>query len=79
MSVKVYCLITLICAIILISHITQLRLIRKFYYFRKGAHIYFKDARHNHLHCPMMREVSRNAAHSDILVHDMINLLYYEY
>ena len=48
-SVKVYCLITLICPIILISHIAQLFLIRKFYCFRKGWHIYFKYARHNHL------------------------------
>ena len=54
---KVYCLITLICSIILISHIAQLFLIRKFYCFRKGWHIYFKYARHNHLHCPMMGEV----------------------
>ena len=57
-SVKVYCLITLICPIILISHITQLLPIRKFYCFRKGRDIYFKYARHNHLRCPMMGEVS---------------------
>ena len=55
---KIYCLITLICTIILISHIVQLLLIRKFYCFRKGRHIYFKYARHNHLRCPMMGEVS---------------------
>ena len=53
-----YCLITLICAIILISHIGQLLLIRKFYCFRKGPHISFKYARHNHLRCPMMGEIS---------------------
>ena len=29
-----------------------------FYCFRKGRHIYFKYARHNHLPCPMMGEVS---------------------
>ena len=29
-------------------------LIRKFYCFRPGLHIYFKYARHNHLCCPMM-------------------------
>ena len=57
-SVKVYCLISLICPIILISHIAQLLLIRKFYCFRKGPHISFKYARHNHLRCPMMGEVS---------------------
>ena len=34
-SVKVHCLITLICPIILVSHIAQLLLFRKFYYFRK--------------------------------------------
>ena len=50
--------ITLICSIILISHIAQLFLIRKFYCFRKGWHIYLKYARHNHLRCPMMGEVS---------------------
>ena len=33
-------------------------LIRKFYCFRKGRHIYFKYVRHNHLRCPMMGEVS---------------------
>ena len=55
---KVYRLITLICSIILISHTTQLFLIRKFHCFRKGRHIYFKYARHNHLPCPMMGEVS---------------------
>ena len=54
---KVYCLITLICLIILISHIAQLLLIRKFYCFRPGPHISFKYARH-HLPCPMMGEVS---------------------
>ena len=35
-SVKVYCLITLICLTILNSHIAQLLLIRKFYCFRPG-------------------------------------------
>ena len=53
-----YCLITLICAIILISHIAQLLLICKFYCFRKGPHISPKYARHNHLRFPMMGEVS---------------------
>ena len=28
---------------------------------------------------PMMGEVSRNVAHLNILVHDVINLLHYEY
>ena len=51
-------MITFICSIILISHIAQLFLIRKFYCFRKGRHIYFKYARHNHLRCPMMGELS---------------------
>ena len=55
---NIYCLITLICLIILISHIVKLLLIRKFYCFRPGAHISFKYARHNHLRCPMMGEVS---------------------
>ena len=55
---KVYCLITLICPIILISHIVQLLLIRKFYCFHKGLHISFKYVWHNHLFCPMMGEVS---------------------
>ena len=57
-SIKFYCLITVICPYILISQIVQLLLIRKFYCFCKGLHISFKYARHNHLHCPMMREVS---------------------
>ena len=57
-SVKLYCLITLISLIILISHIAQLVLIHKFYYFRQGPHIFFKYAWHNHLRCPMMGEVS---------------------
>ena len=56
-SPELYCLITLICKIILISHIAQLLLIRKFYCFRPGPHISFKYE-HNHLHCPMMGEVS---------------------
>ena len=55
---NIHCLITLICLIILISHIVKLLLIRKFYCFRPGAHIFFKYARHNHLRCPMMGEVS---------------------
>ena len=38
-SVKVYCLINLICLIILISHTAQLLLIRMFYFFRPGRHI----------------------------------------
>ena len=53
-KVKVYCLITLICLIILISHIAQLFFIHKFC-FHPGRHISFKYARHNHLrfslHC----------------------------
>ena len=53
-----YCLITLICLIILISHIPQLLLIRKIYCFHPGRHIFFKYAQHNHLRCPMMVEVS---------------------
>ena len=57
-SVEVYCVITLICPIILISHIVQLFLILKFYCFGKGMHISFKYGRHNHLRCPMMGEVS---------------------
>ena len=42
-SVKVYCLISLICPIILISHIVQLLLICKFYYYHKGPHINMCD------------------------------------
>ena len=42
----------------LISHIAQLHLIRKFYCFRKGLHISFKYARQSHLRCRMMGEVS---------------------
>ena len=57
-SIQVYCLITLICLIILISHITQRLFIRNFYCFRPGPHISWKYARHNHLRCPMMGEVS---------------------
>ena len=55
---KFYSQIILIEPIILISHIVQLLLIRKFYCFRKGPHTFFKYARHNHLRCPMMGEVS---------------------
>ena len=36
----------------------QLFLIRRFYCFRKGPHISFKYVQHNHLHYPMMGEVS---------------------
>ena len=55
-------LVTLICLIILITHIAQILLIRNFVVirnccFRPGPHISFKCARH-HLHCPMMGEVS---------------------
>ena len=49
--------LTVVCPIILISHIVQLFLIRKCYCFHNGRHIYFKYAQHNHLHCPMMGEV----------------------
>ena len=55
---NIHCVITLICLIILISHIVKLLLIRKFYCFRPGAHISFKYARHNHLRCLMLAEVS---------------------
>ena len=55
---NIYCIITLICLIILISHIVKLLRIRKFYCFHPDAHISFKYARHNHLRCPMMGEVS---------------------
>ena len=53
---NIHCLITLICLIILISHIGKLLLIRKFYCFRPSAHISFKYARH--IRCPVMGEVS---------------------
>ena len=56
-SVKLYCLITLIYLITLISHIVQL-LIGNFYFFRPDPHISFKYSRHNHLRCPMIGEVS---------------------
>ena len=52
-SVKVYCLISLICPIILISHIAQLLLIHKFYCFREVPRISFNYAQHNHLRCPL--------------------------
>ena len=55
---NIHCLITLVCLIILISHIVKLLLIRKFSCFCPGAHISFKYPRHNHLRCPMMGEVS---------------------
>ena len=55
-SVNLYCPVTLICLIVLINHIAQLLLIRKFYCFRPGLHIFFKYARHNHLRCPMMEK-----------------------
>ena len=55
---NIHCLITLICLIILISHLVKLLLIRKFYRFRPGAYISFTYAQHNHLRCPMMGEVS---------------------
>ena len=53
---NIHCLITLICLIILISHIVKLLLIRKFYCFSPGAHISVKYVRHNPLHCAMMTE-----------------------
>ena len=56
-SAKLYYLITLICLIILISHIAQLLLIRKFYCFCPGLHVSFKYVQPNHLRCPMMGEV----------------------
>ena len=55
---KALCLITLIYLITLISHIEQLLFTRQFYFFRPGPHIFLKNARHNHLRCPMMGEVS---------------------
>ena len=68
---KVYCLITLICPIMLISHIAQLLLIRTFYCFRKGPHISFKYARHT---LPDDgRSISRNVAHLNMLVHYVVN------
>ena len=51
---NIHCLITLICLIILISHIAKLLPIHKFYCFRPGANISFKYARHNHLRCLIM-------------------------
>ena len=56
-STKLYYLITLICLIILISHIAQLLLIRKFYCVCPGLHVSFKYVQPNHLRCPMMGEV----------------------
>ena len=44
-----------------------------------GPHISFKYARYNHLRCPMMGEVSLKVASLNILVHDVINLLYYAF
>ena len=50
--VKLYCLSTLI------SDIARFLLICKLYCFRRRSHVSFKYAQHNHLHCPMMGEVS---------------------
>ena len=64
----------------LIIHIAELLLTRKFFCFRKGPHISFKYAQHSHLRCPMMGEVPLEIlAHLNILVHNVINLLHYEY
>ena len=60
----------------LISHIAQLLLIRKFYCFRKGPHISFKYARQSFTLPDDGRSISQNVAHLNILVHDVINLLY---
>ena len=60
-SVKLYYLITLI------SHITQLLPIRKFYCFR--SFMLPNDG----------RSISRNVALLNILVHDVINVLYYQW
>ena len=49
---------TFISLIILISHIPQLLLTRKFYCFRPDPNISFKYARQNHLRCPIIGEVS---------------------
>ena len=57
-SINFYRLDTLICLIILISHIAQLLLIRKCYCFCPGPHISFKYVPHNHLQCPMTGEIS---------------------
>ena len=49
----------------------------KFSWFRLGLLISYKYAQHAHLHCPMMRKVSkvsRNVASLNIVVHDVINL-----
>ena len=70
-SVKVYSLITLICPIILISHIAQLFLIGEFYCFREGRHISFKYERHNHLRRLMMGKVSPGSG----IIYDVMNWL----
>ena len=44
-SIKLYYLVTLICPILLISHIAQLLLIGEFYCFHEGPHISFKYER----------------------------------
>ena len=72
-------LIKTIGQIILISHIVQLLLICKFYCFHKGQHIYFKYAQQSFMLPDDGRSISRNVAHLNILVHDLTNLLYYEY
>ena len=63
----------------LISHIVQLLLIRKFYCFCKGWYISFKYARQSFTLPNAGRSIPRNIAQLNILVHDVINLLYYEY
>ena len=70
-SIKLYCLVTLICPIILISHIAQLLLIGEFYCFLEGLHISFKYERHNHLRHLMMGEVSPGSG----IFYDVMNLL----
>ena len=53
--------------------------VRRFYCFRPGPHIFFKHVWHNNLCCPDDgRSIYRNIASLNRIVHDVINLLYYE-
>ena len=67
MSVKFYCLITLI------SHVAQLLLIHKFYCFRPYPHISFKYVPHNHYVAQLWGwgSISQNVASLNILAHDV--------
>ena len=78
-SVKFYCQITLICQIILNSHIAQLLLIHKFYCLRPGPHIcdIMRDIITGEVSLENGRSISRNVAWLNILLRDVMTLLYH--